>query len=71
MTATLPDATRTPPPITQAVAFDRCACLHPDPHECAILRSLGNLSRQEAEADTRIYGGCGCICHDDYDEENW
>lgn len=44
-----------------------CACVHPDPSECARLR-YGKIDRFDWN---EIDDACECICHGSDEESNW
>jgi hypothetical protein len=63
-------------PTLQAWINRRCACVHPDAHECAVIREGRHL---RTEPDIGCFGGgfwvakdveCECVCHDLGEDED-
>ena len=46
-----------------------CCCVVADAIECAVLRAPSYMSTEETQEDAKLYGGCECACHDEYDDE--
>jgi hypothetical protein len=44
----------------------KCACVHPDPYECARLRD----GRPDPDDEDRHRRACECCCHDDYEPDD-